>query len=605
MGLMLSSRRILHLSKWEVLRAWRKTSPKSLLVGVLLTVLIMAFVAVTPTSGIQVTNGLYVVGVIVGDYNEMLDSETRFSTYSFTDRPTALAKLSSGQLDLVIGRGVVYFDSQNEKSIAATTVFEEVWRENREAVLRQQRDLNPDQANMIFPILVSVSYSEVERQLVAPNEAIIIDLGIQPVEFPVEQPIDGQLDPSPPISASLIPIDSQVGVDVLTTPSQLAPPLPFVSTIVAVSLLAPTFFLSQMYGNGMMSEKTGAKGRMLLATPLRRFEIVAGKTLPYLIIAVLGTFAITQLQSFFIEGSSKIGVLQGGIMVLLLLPATLMFFAVSLTSVMLSRGFKEATVISVFLSTFLSLYLIAPSALPLTFPVSLVSPVTGLMQITEGGVLTIEDFLRFTIPFSILSLSIFAVAGSLISEESFFVQKRLIPKIVDGLELLISRESILIPLGFASVFFAFSVQLMLVTLGIFFRGLGGFLFIILASALVTETLKSVGLYALVLRGRVRRDIRSVIKLTFFSAGGFYVGEKVFLLLLAASFLPLLSLYSETSRIGFLLLPFLLHMATSGLLSSGLIYGGPRFYPLFILLSSLLHIAFVIYIIRLMISLLGL
>ena len=602
---MISSRRIFHLSKWEVLRAWRKTSPKSLLASILLTGLIMAFVAVTPTSGIQVTNRLYAVGVIVGDYDEILGSETRFSTYSFNDRATALAELSSGQLDLVIGREVLYFDSQNEKSIAATTVFEEVWRENREAVLRQQRDLNPDQANMIFPVLVSVSYNEVERRIITPNEAIIIDRGIQPVESPAErEPVREQKDPSPPTSASVIPINSQVGPDVLTTPSQLAPPLPFLSTIVAVSLLVPTFFLSQMYGNGMMSEKTGAKGRMLLATPLRRFEIVAGKTLPYLIIAVVGTFAITQLQGFFIEGSTKIGVLEGGIMVLLLLPAILMFFAVSLTSVMLSRGFKEATVISVFLSTFLSLYLIAPSALPLTFPVSLVSPVTGLMQITEGGGLTIQDFLRFTIPFSILSLSIFAVAGSLISEESFFVQKRLIPKIVDGLELLISRESFIIPLGFASVFFAFSVQLMLVTLGIFFRGLGGFLLIMIASALVTETLKSIGLYALVLKGRVRRDIRSVIKLTLFSAGGFYIGEKVFLLLLAVSFLPLLNLYSETSQIGFLLFPFLLHMATSGLVSSGLIYGGQRFYPLFILLSSLLHIVFVIYIIRLMINLLG-
>ncbi|MFQ6011923.1 MAG: hypothetical protein ACE5KG_07105, partial [Nitrososphaerales archaeon] len=439
-NLMISSRRIFHLAKWEVLKAWRKTSRKSLVSSLLLTTLIMVFVAVAPTSGIQVTNGLYSVGVIVEDYDEILEGETRFSTYSFDDRESALAELSSGRLDLVVGREELYYDSQKEKSIAATTVFEEIWRENRESILNQERNLNPDHANVIFPILVSVSYNEIERELIAPDEAIIIDRGLRPIEAQSEQPVGNELDPSPEVSPPGIPIDSQEGGQVPTTPSQLAPPLPFTSTIVAVGLLAPTFFLSQMYGNGLMSEKAGAKGRMLLATPLKRFELVAGKTLPYLIIAIFGTFTITQLQNYFIEGSTRIGLLDGAVMVVLLLPAILMFFAVSLTSVMLSKGFKEATVISVFLSTILSLYLIAPSALPLTFPVSLVSPVTGLMQMTEGGIITVEDFLRSTVPFSIFSLSLFAVAGSLISEESFFVQRKLIPKILDGLELLISRE---------------------------------------------------------------------------------------------------------------------------------------------------------------------
>lgn len=601
---MISSRRIFHLAKWEVLRASRKTSRKSLISGLSFTLVIMAIVAITPSSGIQVTNGLYVVGVIVDDYEEILAGETRFSTFSFANRDDALEKLSSGELDLVISREGLYFDSDDEKSIAAVTVFEEIWRENRESVLNRQRNLNPDQANIIFPILVSVSYNEIERQLVSPDQAIVLDRGLQPVASQLGQPEESQADPSPKESPSVIPIDPQVGVQAPITPSQLAPPLPFLSTIVAVGLLAPTFFLSQMYGNGLMSEKAGAKGRMLLATPLSRFELVAGKTLPYLIVAIVGTFAITQVQSLFIEGSSRIGLLEGGVMVILLLPAILMFFAVSLTSVVVSKGFKEATVISVFLSTILSLYLIAPSALPLTFPVSLVSPVTGLMQLTEGGLITIEEFLRSTVPFSIFSISLFAVAGSLISEESFFVQKKLIPKILDGLELLISRDVWIFALGFAAVFFAFSVQLMLVTFGIFFRGLGGFLFIILGSALAVETLKSLGLYSLIRKGRVARDLSSVVKLTFFSASGFYLGEKIFLLLLTASFLPLLGAYPGISIAGVLFFPLLLHMTTSGLVSTGLLYGGQRGYPWVVLLASILHIAFVVYIIDFMNSFLG-
>ena len=159
-------------------------------------------------------------------------------------------------------------------------------------------------------------------------------------------------------------------------------------------------------------------------------------------------------------------------------------------------------------------------------------------------------------------------------------------------------------LGFAAVFFAFSVQLMLVTFGIFFRGLGGFLFIILGSALAVETLKSLGLYSLIRKGRVARDLSSVVKLTFFSASGFYLGEKIFLLLLTASFLPLLGAYPGISIAGVLFFPLLLHMTTSGLISTGLLYGGQRGYPWVVLLASILHIAFVVYIIDFMNSFLG-
>ncbi|MFQ6031046.1 MAG: hypothetical protein ACE5Q6_26585, partial [Dehalococcoidia bacterium] len=125
---MISGRRVLQLSKWEILKAWKRTTPKSLAASTVLAGAVSAYVLLFSSSGLQVTSGLYLVGVSVDDYNQALQREPRLSVKPFDDEGVALSLLRSGDLDVVVGDGIVYFDGSRDKSVAAASVFEEAWR---------------------------------------------------------------------------------------------------------------------------------------------------------------------------------------------------------------------------------------------------------------------------------------------------------------------------------------------------------------------------------------------------------------------------------------------------------------------------------------------
>jgi ABC-type Na+ efflux pump, permease component len=122
------------------------------------------------------------------------------------------------------------------------------------------------------------------------------------------------------------------------SPAEISPPFPFSSLVLAFVFLVPMNFIIQAYGGTILNERINRRGELLLVAPIQRLDIVAGKTLPYLLAAVV---AITGIS---------LGVGGGLLSVAAVLPIALAFLASTFVGAMFARSFKELTFVTVTVS---------------------------------------------------------------------------------------------------------------------------------------------------------------------------------------------------------------------------------------------------------------
>lgn len=361
-------------------------------------------------------------------------------------------------------------------------------------------------------------------------------------------------------------------------PSLLRPPIPLAQVLIAFLYIVPIFFVSIFFTSSFMEEKTNRKLVILLSAPVTPFQIILGKMLPYIGYSVVAIVAITL-------------VLRGNVAIALAIFVPVMFFILSiyLMVALLYRTFKDQTFFSVLAVWIVTAYLVGPAMFAGVSELSYISPLTLAVQMYRGEAFGITEYLLATIPmYLVFGLTMF-LGTRIFNEEYLMGFRPLHTKLSEAVYLAMDRNHLrfsvlllslcLIPVVFmvqlASIVLSSNLPMPL-SLGVLF-GL----------AIITEEIaKSTGIVVLLQNGLVG-SLKSVITLSFVSALGFLVGEKL-LLFLALSVMSESMFLDAIFNSGMLVLPLILHFITTSIVCLITARLGIKYYPLGIVAGVVVH-----------------
>lgn len=303
------------------------------------------------------------------------------------------------------------------------------------------------------------------------------------------------------------------------SPSDIAPPFPFQSLVLAFVFVLPLNFVIQAYGSSMLSERLDRRGELLLVAPVSRAEIVLGKTLPYF----LASLAIT---SIIVAGLWLLGGNAGPLSVLAVVPLALLFLALTFLGAMFARSFKELTFVTVTISTLLTSYAFVPAIFTETSPVAFVSPLTVAVRDLTGAGVTPGEFLFATGPPTLVAGVCFLLGLGVYREEDLFTQRPVHLKALDALAGRIRRPRSVALVVALLVPFVFVAELLAVAL-LFALPVGlSIPLIFTAVAVVEELAKGLPVYAGFVHGRYRRTLGAAAAAGGAAGLGFFLAEKL-------------------------------------------------------------------------------
>jgi ABC-type Na+ efflux pump permease subunit len=402
------------------------------------------------------------------------------------------------------------------------------------------------------------------------------------------------------------------------SPGSITPPFPFASLVLAFAFLVPMNFLAQAYGSSVLEERTNRRGEPLLVTPLSPAEIVAGKTLPYVAVAV----AVTALIALVVGG--------GPVSVLAVLPIAATFLAATFVGAVFARSFKELTFVTVAVSVLLTSYAFVPAIFTNVTPVALISPLTLVVFDLQGEAISVGEFLFATGPTAVAAALLFGLGLGVYREEDLFTQKPVTRKFLDALAVRLSvvhlsavgegvRESPATGVaarlprrvrGLAAVAFltactipfVFVAELLAVAVLFALPITVSIPVLLVVIAFVEEVAKSVHLYAGFERGAFARTDRVALAVGLASGLGFFLAEKATAVVQAVGLTELyvgraafgsvagLSGLSPLLLVGLFLAPLALHGVTASLSALGARRDRTR-YVLALAAATLVHAAY--------------
>ncbi|MCO8268083.1 PrsW family intramembrane metalloprotease, partial [Haloferax sp. AB510] len=319
---------------------------------------------------------------------------------------------------------------------------------------------------------------------------------------------DGGVD-----APSLGGIAGLFGGDTSGSPASISPPFPFASLVLAFAFLVPMNFVIQAYGSSVLNERINRRGELLLVAPISPGDIVAGKTLPYL----LGTVAITVAIAAAVGG--------GVVSVAAVVPIGLLFLASTFVGAMFARSFKELTFVTVTVSVFLTTYTFVPAIFTNVTPIALISPLTLVVRDLAGESIPLGEFLFSVGPILLAAGVLFLLGVGVYREEDMFTQRPVPLKFLDALDSRISRARSVATLSALSIPFVFIAELLAIAVLFVLPVDLTVPMILLAVAIIEELAKSLHVLAAFEKARFSRTLRSSLVLGGLSGLGFFVGEK--------------------------------------------------------------------------------
>ncbi|GCF12581.1 ABC transporter permease [Haloarcula mannanilytica] len=314
------------------------------------------------------------------------------------------------------------------------------------------------------------------------------------------------------------------------TPSDISPPFPFESLVLAFLYIVPMNFVIQAYGSSMLSERLNRRGELLLVTPASRGDIIGGKTLPYFLGAVGVTALITAALRF-----GNIAPAGSYVAVLAVVPLVVLFLSATFCGAMFARSFKELTFVTVTITVTLTSYAFVPAIFTDVTPIALISPLTLVVLDLTGQSVGLSSFVFSTLPPLLTGLVLFGLGAGLYREEDMFTQRPIPLKVLDALAGGIrSRRSalkmsvLLLPLVIVAELAAIAFLFVLdsVSLNIFGTNQSlGIVLVLGVIVIIEELAKSLHVYAGYEHARYERTLRSALGVGALSGLGFFIGEK--------------------------------------------------------------------------------
>ncbi len=603
-------RKLLRIARWEVTKNAGGIDRRTLVVVVVAMAFLGVLAPAVASQGAVLDQGLYRVGVTEdSQYHPVVAGDD-----TFVARPNAgVESLETGNVELLIRDGEIIRQT--------TPKGEAAYDELRSAVQSYNDDKlrNEDNRTAAFP--VSVTLSPQEQTQIGQTYRLDGDAGDGgatdggtgdggatdggtgdggATDGGTGDGGDGTTDGGtgdggatdggaggglPNIGSGL-----SSGGTTVDSPSQISPPFPFESLVLAFVFIIPLNFLIQAYGSTFLSERLNRRGELMLVSPVTRVDIVAGKTLPYFAGGLLVEGAIAAGLTYLTQGT-----LGGLISVAAVTPLVLLFLATTFLGAMFARSFKELTFVTVTITVGLTSYAFVPAIFSDVNPIALISPLTLVVRDLQNQAIAAPEFLFSVTPPTLTAFVLFGLGLGLYREEDMFAQRSIPLKVLDALAGRIRRPwhvgamtALLLPLVFVTELVAIAI--------LFALGEISIVLVLVVVAVVEELAKSLHIYAAYSHRRFERTLRTGVVLGVLSGIGFFLGEKITLIAQLVG-LPELEIgqaaldpVSGPLVVAGLFAPLVLHTVTATVSSLGA-SRGRRYYALGLALAIAIHFAY--------------
>jgi ABC-type Na+ efflux pump permease subunit len=566
-------RKTLRVARWEVTRSTGRVERRTALALAATLVVLALLVPTLAASGASPGEGIYRVGVAESSpYHDAVAEDP-----SLRAVPPDEVAYAHGEIEVLV-QGIGFTYQPTERGRAAMDAFRSAVADRNDRVMARESD----QA-AAFPVRVSLRYAEQNRALVSPGgdgsdtgdggagDGSSGDGGAgdgssgdgsgdgdSSGDAAGGSAGGGASDALP--SGGLLGTGPQSG-----TPAGITPPFPLRSLVLAFAFLLPLNVVTQAYGSSVIEERIGRRGELLLVAPVSRFDVVAGKTLPYLV----GSLAITAGIAALVGG--------GVVSVAAVAPVALLLLAITFVAGMFARSFKELSFVTVTASVSVMTYAFVPAVFTDVHPVAAISPLSIVVADLQGGAVGAGEFLFATGPMTLAAGALFALGVGVYREEDMFAQRAPPAKALDALAAqLTSRRRVAL---WSALFVPFVLVAELLAIAVLFvapldLSLPALLVVV---AVVEEVAKSVHVYAGFERARFDRGVTSALVLGALAGLGFFVGEKLGLVVqlvglpnleLGRAAFAAASVDDPVVLVALLLAPLALHVGTATLSALG-------------------------------------
>jgi len=540
-------RKVLRIAWWEVTKSAGTVNRFTVVTVLVGAVLAAAIGPSLVAGGVDLDNGIYRVQVDDDSrYAPVVEENSQFAVVEDADRA-----------DVVVAGGTVVYDRSDRKSRAAAAEFRDAVQRYNDRELRKE-----DNQSAAFPVNVSLVYQSRVGNL---GDATGGEDGTPDDGANGGDGTDGGADGGAGGEATTDPSDGGDGGDggnggtadggdgttagdgddetggapnvggrsadgglfggnSQGSPSDIEPPFPFGSLVLAFVFVVPMNFVIQAYGSSIMEERLNRRGELLLVSPVSPKEIVAGKTLPY-----FGALCAVEAAITVAIHEGQVGVEQGLLSFLAIVPVVLVFLAFTFVAGMFARSFKELSFVTVSLSVTLTAYVFVPAIFTEITPIALISPLTVVVRDLEGLATTAPQFLFSTGPFLASSAVLFALGTGIYREEDMFTQRPVPLKALDAIASRIAGKRSILFLPILLMPFVVVAELLLVASLFALQGLQITVVVLfLGIAVVEELAKGVGAFAGYAHDDFDRSTKTALVLGALSGLGFFIGEKLLL-----------------------------------------------------------------------------
>lgn len=396
------------------------------------------------------------------------------------------------------------------------------------------------------------------------------------------------------LSASQAPGQNEAGgatpvtkPEEIIIPSLTPPPAPFTQVLVALLYILPITFISIFFTSSFMDEKVNRRLTILLSAPVTPFQIILGKMLPYTIFALSTTVLIAVLT----KGSVPLALA-------IFAPTTLFIFAIYLMVPLFYRTFKDTTFIAMLVTTLTTAYLVFPAMFTNVNDLSFISPLTLAVKMYRSEPFGWREYLFPSLPMAaVFGFAMFA-GTRMLNEEFLMGYKPITRKVTDAIYLMMAHAKPYLSVPLWSLLVIPVVYMTQIVMLAFATNLPVGLILgatLVSSALVEEVVKSIGIVVLAQHGVVT-SARHILALSFLSALGFLVGEKL-LLLVSINMVAQAAVSGALFGAGLLLfIPLLAHFVFTSIVT--LLRAKLRFpYWLALGIGTIAHFIYNVYVMR--------
>lgn len=359
--------------------------------------------------------------------------------------------------------------------------------------------------------------------------------------------------------------DALLGGTQSTTPGGLTAPFPVRSLLLAFVFVLPLNVVIQAFGSSIMAERLDRRGEALLVAPISRYAVVAGKTLPYFLSAMVVAAVIA-----IAVGGGPVSVVAVG-------PLAALFLAATFVAALFARSYRELSFLTVAVSVSLTAFAFVPAVFTEIVPIAAISPLSIVVYDLTGQPLSLETVAFATVPATLVAGVLFTLGVGVFREQDLFAQRPVPAKLLDAFAAQLPTRRRVALWSALLVPFAFVLELFVIATLFAVRAPVTIPLLLTVIAVIEEFAKSGHVYAGFKRGRFLNTDRSAVVVGALSGIGFGLAEKLVLAVQAvgleeislarAAFAPI----GQSDPLvvsGLLLAPFALHVGTAILSAFG-------------------------------------